>query len=90
MECGGQGLYEPLGLRIARLPSGDCGAVGARAETGCAYSIRRLVSVITGRGRQVDIIKRLWLDGLAPWWGWRIDYWSTPAAAACQWSEAQG
>ncbi len=73
MEYGGDGLYEPLDLRIARcklMTAGAAGAVGAPAPRGRLRVATKFVNVAkryyAEQGRQVDIIKLYGSMELAP------------------------
>jgi ATP phosphoribosyltransferase len=70
MEYGGDGLYEPLDLRIARCKLMTAGAVGAPAPRGRLRVATKFVNVAkryyAEQGRQVDIIKLYGSMELAP------------------------
>ena len=70
MEYGGQGLYEPLDLRIARCKLMTAGAVGAPEPKGRLRVATKFVNVAkryyAEQGRQVDIIKLYGSMELAP------------------------
>ena len=69
MEYGGQGLYEPLDLRIANCKLMTAGAIGA-PEQGRLRVATKFVNVAkryyAEQGRQVDVIKLYGSMELAP------------------------
>ena len=70
MEYGGQGLYEPLDLRIARCKLMTAGKVGAPEPKGRLRVATKFVNIAkryyAEQGRQVDIIKLYGSMELAP------------------------
>jgi ATP phosphoribosyltransferase len=70
LEYAGQGLYEPLDLRIARCKLMTAGAVGAPTAKGRLRVATKFVTVAkryyAEQGRQVDIIKLYGSMELAP------------------------
>ncbi len=71
MEYGGQGLYEPLDLRIANCKLMTAGAIGAPEPKGRLRVATKFVNVAkryyAEQGRQVDVIKLYGSMELAPW-----------------------
>ena len=70
MEYGGQGLYEPLDLRIANCKLMTAGAIGAPEPKGRLRVATKFVNVAKSyyaeQGRQVDVIKLYGSMELAP------------------------
>jgi len=70
MEYGGQGLYEPLDLQIAKCKLMTAGAIGAPEPTGRLRVATKFVNVAkryyAEQGRQVDVIKLYGSMELAP------------------------
>ncbi len=70
MEYGGQGLYEPLDLRIANCKLMTAGAIGAPEPKGRLRVATKFVNVAkryyAEQGRQVDVIKLYGSMELAP------------------------
>jgi ATP phosphoribosyltransferase len=70
MEYGGQGLYEPLDLQIAKCKLMTAGAVGAVEPKGRLRVATKFVNVAkayyAAQGRQVDVIKLYGSMELAP------------------------
>ena len=70
LEYGGQGLYEPLDLQIAKCKLMTAGAIGAAEPTGRLRVATKFVNVAkryyAEQGRQVDIIKLYGSMELAP------------------------
>lgn len=70
MEYGGEGLYEPLDLRIARCKLMTAGAVGAPEPKGRLRVATKFVNVAKAyyaeQGRQVEVIKLYGSMELAP------------------------
>ncbi len=70
LEYGGQGLYEPLDLQIARCKLMTAGAIGAIEPTGRLRVATKFVNVAkryyAEQGRQVEVIKLYGSMELAP------------------------
>ena len=73
LECGSQGFYEPVDLRIARCRMMTAAPVGARLDSPRLRVATKFVNIASnyfaGLGRQVDIIKLNGALELAPLMG---------------------